>query len=116
MNWEILSFVEFLLIIAMGFSLMKIVNHLRKEKFRRRSLSVKYGKSVEEFAPFMEKYKYNPSNFRFIGSPIDGVQFEDDKIIFMEFKSSSSKLSEKQKRIKELIKRGKVFFEEFRID
>ena len=70
----------------------------------------------EQFFPFLEKYSYDPQNFRFIGSPVDGVQFEDDKIVFVEFKAGSSNLSEKQKRIKDIIEKKKVKFEEIRIN
>ena len=30
---------------------------------------------------------------RFLGAPIDGVQFEDDRVILVEFKSGRSRLS-----------------------
>ena len=97
----------------------KIATPLKKEKKkieeRKRSLSSLYGKITEQFAPFMEKYPYDPKNFRFIGSPIDGIQFDDDKIIFVEFKSSDSKLTERQKKIKENVENKKVEWFEFDI-
>jgi predicted Holliday junction resolvase-like endonuclease len=61
----------------------------------------------------MDAYPYDPQGFRFLGSPIDGVQFEEDKIIFVEFKSNKSRLSEKQKHIRELIDAGEVYWDEF---
>ena len=70
---------------------------------------------TEQFMPFLENYPYDPQNFRFIGSPIDGIQFEDDKVVLIEFKVADSKLTEKQERIKDLVERGKVRFEEYRI-
>lgn len=95
----------------------KIASPLKKEKKRieerKRSLSSLYGKITEQFAPFMKRYPYNPKNFRFIGSPIDGIQFEDDKIIFVEFKSSNSKLTEGQKKMKEIVENKKVEWFEF---
>jgi len=87
-----------------------------KVKFQKQSLSTKYGKMTEQFMPFLEVYPYDKNNFRFIGTPIDGIQFENDKIIFIEFKSANSKLTEKQKKIKELVKNGRVEFEEFKIN
>jgi predicted Holliday junction resolvase-like endonuclease len=83
---------------------------------KKHSLSSKYGKMTEQFLPFLESYPYNEQNFRFIGSPIDGVQFEDDKVIFIEFKAGNSSLTLKQKGIKDLINKGKVEFREFRIE
>ncbi len=82
----------------------------------KHSLSSKYGRMTEQFLPFLESYPYDEQNFRFIGSPIDGVQFEDDKVIFIEFKAGNSGLTVKQKGIKDLINKGKVEFKEFRIE
>ena len=65
--------------------------------------------------PFMEDFPYDSSNFRFLGTPIDGIQFEDDKIVFVEFKTANSKMTEKQKKIKEFVDKKKIVFEEIRI-
>ena len=81
-------------------------------RFQKHSLSTKYGKITEQFLPFLDAFPYDPSGFRFLGSPIDGIQFEEDKIIFYEFKSGSSRLTNKQNNIKKLIHEKKVFFEE----
>ena len=84
--------------------------------FSKNSLSSKYGKMTEQFMPFLKDYPYDPGNFRFIGTPIDGVQFEGNKIIFVEFKSSNSKLSPRQRQIAELVWQKRVEFEEHRIE
>ena len=82
---------------------------------KKQSLSTKYGKMTEQFMPFLESYPYDEQNFRFIGSPIDGIQFENDKIIFVEFKTSDSRLTVRQKEIRDLVNKGKIEFREFRI-
>ncbi|MFH1445372.1 MAG: Holliday junction resolvase-like protein [Nanoarchaeota archaeon] len=82
---------------------------------KKQSLSTKYGKMTEQFMPFLDVYPYNQQNFRFLGSPIDGVQFEDDKVIFIEFKTGDSRLSVKQNRIKDLVNQGKIEFRTFTI-
>ena len=84
-------------------------------KHSKRSQSVKYGKAIENFIPFMDDYPYDYNNFRFLGNPIDGIQFNEDEVIFMEFKGGSSRLSEKQRNIKELIKDKRVYWREIRI-
>ena len=84
-------------------------------KSSKKSLSTKYGRMTEQFIPFLKVYPYDENNFRFLGTPIDGVQFEDDKIILMEFKTGDSQLSAKQNQIKELVKKNRVEFEEIRI-
>lgn len=87
----------------------------KKVEERKKSLSSLYGKITEQFAPFMKKYPYDAKRFRFIGSPIDGIQFEDDRIIFIEFKAANSKLTEEQKKIKELVENKKVEWLSFEI-
>ena len=54
--------------------------------------------------------------FRFLGAPIDGVQFEDDRIVLVEFKSGQSRLSSRQRRIRDLVREGRVEFREVRVD
>jgi len=104
--------IEFLVIIILIVKIIDLRKSLKKINFSKSSLSVKYGKTMEELAPFMKNYPYNPENFKFIGSPIDGIQFDEDKIIFVEFKTGSSKLSKKQKKIKKMIEDKKLFFKE----
>ena len=84
--------------------------------FRKNSLSSRYGKMTEQFMPFLKNYPYLPENFRFLGTPIDGVQFEDDKIVFVEFKCADSGLTPRQKRIAELVWQKRVEFKEIRIE
>tara|TARA_B100001013_G_C24362975_1_gene345057 strand:- start:299 stop:538 length:240 start_codon:yes stop_codon:yes gene_type:complete len=79
-------------------------------------LSTRYGKLTEQFLPLVDSYPWNPSYFRFLGSPIDGVQFEDDKVIFVEFKSGKSKLSKNQRLIRDLVDAGHVEFKVVRLD
>ena len=51
---------------------------LKELRFRKRSQSSKYGNLTEQFLPLADNFPWDPGNFRFLGSPIDGVQFEDD--------------------------------------
>ena len=96
--------------------LLKNSNQGYKEiKHSKQSQSVKYGQMTEQFMPFLKNYPYDPQEFKGIYKPIDGIQFEEDKIIFVEFKTNKSRMSDKQKNIKQLIENGKVFFEEIRI-
>ena len=104
-----------LILISVIIICWKLLEQNRKLRFEKRSLSSKYGKMTEQFLPFLKDYPYNEQNFRFIGSPIDGVQFEDDKIVLVEFKVGGSNLTEKQKMVRELVEKKKVRFEEIRI-
>ena len=88
---------------------------LRKALSSRQSLSTRYGKTAEQFMPFMSDYPWDPQRFRFLGSPIDGVQFEDDRVILVEFKTGSSRLSPSQRRIRDHVDEGRVEFREVRM-
>jgi len=89
------------------------VRMLTEERTRQRSISASYGRITEQWFPLMDKYPYDSANFRFLGTPIDGVQFEEDKIVFVEFKSRKAELSTQQRRLKQMIQAGKVTWEEF---
>jgi len=87
-------------------------HELSQLKSSKQSLSTKYGRLTEQFMPFMKDYPYDPQQFRFLGTPVDGVQFEPDKIVFVEFKSADGKLTARQKAIKDLVLNKKVEFRE----
>jgi predicted Holliday junction resolvase-like endonuclease len=86
---------------------------LSEESSRQKSLSTVYGRITEQWFPLMDRYPYDSQSFRFLGSPIDGVQFEEDRIIFCEFKTNRSGLSPLQKHIKKLVEAKRVYWEEF---
>jgi len=83
---------------------------IKLQKYRNQSLSTKYGQITEQFLPLVECYPYDSRNFRFLGSPIDGVQFEKNKVVLIEFKAANSRMSKRQKHIKALVEAGKVEF------
>lgn len=91
-------------------------SHNADLRFSKSSLSSKYGKMTEQFMPFLKDYPYDPQNFRFLGSPVDGIQFEEDKIIIIEFKTATSRLSEKQRQIAQNVLNKRVVFEEHRLE
>jgi len=86
-------------------------NSLTKIKSDKISQSTKYGQISEEFFPLEQSYPYESKNFKFLGNPIDGIQFNDDRIIIIEFKTNKSQLSQKQRHIRDLIINHKVDFE-----
>jgi predicted Holliday junction resolvase-like endonuclease len=91
----------------------KALRILAEERSRQRSLSASYGRITEQWFPLMERYPYDSANFRFLGTPVDGVQFEEDRIVFVEFKSRDAELSTLQRKLKKLVQSGKVYWEEF---
>lgn len=82
---------------------------------QKKSSEVRLGQIAEQMAPFLDNFKYNPKKAHFIGNPIDYVIFEDDEVVFLEVKSGDSRMSKKQRDIKDMISDGKVRFETMQI-
>lgn len=87
-----------------------------KIESQKKSSEVRLGQMAENFMPFIRDYPYNHKNFRFLANPVDGIQIEEDAVIFVEFKTGGAKLSKSQKHIKDLVAKGNVRFETFRAD
>ena len=112
--WWVVAGLSVTLALAL-LAVLQLYRRLKEEVFRKRSQSSRYGKLTEQFLPLVEKFPWDPSNFRFLGMPIDGVQFEDDRVILVEFKTGNSQLSRLQRHIRELVNDGKVEFEVIRV-
>jgi predicted Holliday junction resolvase-like endonuclease len=93
---------------------------IRKDAIERSS-KILSGKALEKLIPFLKNFNHSPHDVRWIGDPIDLIVFdgvsEDNpqRITFVEVKSGKSELTEKQKKIKQIIKDGKVFWEEVKV-
>ena len=94
----------------------RLKDEVRALASSKQSLATTYGRITEQWAPFMADYPYDPRNFRFLGSPIDGVQFEEDRIVFVEFKANASRLTDRERRMRELVEQGRVEWLELRLD
>ena len=82
------------------------------------SRAVLGGKFTEQMAPYLPEFKYDPTEARFIGSPIDLIVFpglsrgEPEEIVIMEIKSGrSAQLSPQERKIRQLIEDGMVRWE-----
>ena len=93
-------------------SLLKDGSQLRS---KIRSMSTKHGMMAEQFLPYYKDFPGDPQKFKFLGAPVDGILFEEDKIVIIEFKTGKSQLSATQRKIRKLIKEGKVYFKEIRM-
>ena len=96
-------------------TLKKLKEKYNKELHFRKSSEVRLGKIGENLAPFVKGWPWDPKDFRFLGNPVDGVQFNDDEVIFIEIKTGKARLSKSQKYFKDLVKAGKVSFVTFKI-
>ena len=95
--------------------LKKMKEIYNSELGHRKSSEVRLGRISESLAPFLDGWPWDPNSFRFLGNPIDGIQFNQDELVFVEIKTGKSRLSASQRWIKDLITQGKVSFATFRI-
>lgn len=85
----------------------------------RRSL---VGKFIERFVPFLKRLPYEASDMHFLGQPVDYIVFQGlhedkiDRVIFVEVKTGGSKLTKREKSLKETIEKKRVGWKEINID
>lgn len=86
-----------------------------------RSKQVLSGLAAEQLVPHMKDFPYYPGDWRGLGSPIDAIVFDgatrDDveKIILVEVKTGNSRLTKKQRQIRDVVNEGRVEFLEYRV-
>jgi predicted Holliday junction resolvase-like endonuclease len=87
-----------------------------------KSQSVTMGKMTEHIVPYLPGFRFNPSDARFIGSPIDFVVFdglgEDEvrKIVFVEVKTGASSLSTRERSIRNAVQDKKIEWLEIKVN
>ena len=113
--FEILFVVSVAFLVVAIFLYRNLQKQLSLLKSDKQSILTRFGKTTEQFIPFLKDYPYDKEKFRFLGTPVDGIQFERDKLVFIEFKTGESKLSEIQENVKELVEKKKVEFKEIRV-
>jgi len=93
-----------------------------REKARKEAIAqsraVLGGKFVEQLAPYLPEFKYDPTEARFIGSPIDLIVFpglasgDPEEIVIMEIKTGKTgQLTPQERKIRQLIEDGMVRWE-----
>lgn len=101
---------------------------VRKDATKRSRLVLK-GKIAEHMVPLLSDiFKYDPSDARFIGAPIDYLIFdgytrvkdggsdEPITVILADVKTGAARLSKTERKIKEAVEAGRVKWETIRLD
>ncbi|MBA7708967.1 hypothetical protein ES703_117874 [subsurface metagenome] len=94
----------------------------RREEIRQEAIKesrrVLGGKFTEQMAPYLPEFKYDPTEARFIGSPIDLLVFpglargEPTEVVLIEVKTGKSeRLTPRERKVRELVEAGKVRWE-----
>jgi len=114
----------------LSITLDEISAEAKHQKGRAQSAHTAKGQLVEKWAPFVDHPEldpnWKPEDWAFLGNPIDYMVFdwrrkveenlEEGKVYILEVKSAESRLSTKQRRIRDLVKAGKVEWREIRLD
>ena len=93
-----------------------------KKKIRQtavtQSRAVLGGKFTEQMTPYLPEFKYDPTEARFIGSPIDLIVFpglatgDPQEVVIMEIKTGKRcQLTSAERKIQQLIEDGMVRWE-----
>jgi predicted Holliday junction resolvase-like endonuclease len=84
------------------------------------SRAVLGGKFTEQMVPYFPDFRYDPTEVRFIGSPVDMIVFpglargEPEEIVILEVKTNKGQLTPQQRKIRQLIEDGMVRWDEIR--
>lgn len=91
-------------------TIKKQLDDINKLISSKKQSEVRLGQISEHFAPLLKDFPYDSKNVRFLGSPIDFVvfEFEQEKIVFIEFKTGNSKESSRQRIVRKIIESGNV--------
>lgn len=100
----------------------KMEENIRKDALKRSRATIK-GQVAEQIVPFMNEFNYNPSDARFLGSPIDYIVFdgytnnEEVKVILSDIKTGeNARLTKQQRKIKKAVEDGKVEWKTIRVN
>lgn len=94
---------------------VRLRRRLRGLVSSRQSLATRHGQAVEQFVPFMAQWPWDPQRFRFLGDPVDGVQFTDDGVVFVEVKTGNGRLNAVQRQVRDHVRAGRVAWHEVRV-
>ena len=78
----------------------------------RRSRQTLRGQFAEQLAPYFPEFNYDPTEARFLGSPIDFVVFpgiatgDPQGIVFVEVKSGKSQLDRGQRMLRKIVEQA----------
>lgn len=96
--------------------LVKITEQFEKLRFAKISGDVKLGQKAEHLLPFLEAFPYKDDEIKGLFQPIDLIVFRQDEVVFVEIKTGAASLTDKERRIRDNIKAGRVRFEVHRLN
>lgn len=103
---------------------------VKHQKGRAASAHTSKGQILEKWTPFLShpeiEEHWTPQDWSFMGNPLDYIVWDwhqdanlnnqQGKIVFLDVKAAKSQLSTKQRRIRDLVKAGRIEWREIRLD
>jgi len=86
------------------------------------SRAIVRGQIFEQLVPYLPGFHFNPKDAQFLGRPVDFVVFDglDEgelrRIVFVEVKTGSAKLTTRERLVRDAIRGGHVEWAEIRAD
>lgn len=86
-----------------------------------RSRSTLSGQVLEKLAPHFPEFPYDPTDLRFLGTPVDYIVFDGlgegdvQEIVFLEVKSGRSGLTTKERSVRDAVEAGAVRWDVYRV-
>lgn len=126
-SFETLALVAFVLIVfvvafgkRIAWKLFSFDEEINTILSGQKSREVRLGKVAESLAPLLEQFPVDVekpgTSTVFLGQPIDFIHFDPESgVTFIEVKSGNADLNSNQRKLRELIKAGKVRWEELKI-
>lgn len=104
---------------------LRLENEAAIEEARKTSVEASRktltGHMTERLAPHMPSFPYDPTEIRFLGSPVDYVVFRGlaagrvEEIIFLEVKSGRGQLSTRERSVRATLESAKVSWDLYRV-
>lgn len=94
----------------------RLQESFEKLQHQKKSSEVKVGQTVEQLVGFLEDFPYPNDEIKALFQPLDLLVFRENELVFIEVKSGDAQLSDKQRKIRNLIEEKKVRFEVHRIN
>ena len=86
----------------------------------QQSRAVTRGQMYEQLVPYLPEFHFNPKDAQFLGKPVDFVVFDglDEgivrNIVFVEVKTGASKLTTRERLVRDAVNAGRVEWTEIR--
>ena len=92
-----------------------------RRRFARQSRAVTTGKVIEQIAPHLPGFPFNPRDTRFLGGPVDYVVFDGleaggvRRVVFVEIKTGGAALSGRERLVRDAVQERRVEWLELRL-